>query len=80
VIPLAPEEGLVRVTAVRGKGKGEGSSSTERECGLVKGPVVIGVEVPSTPFARFSPRRGRGVGGGEEPTLLRSLRVMCDRD
>jgi len=65
---------------VRGKGKGEGSSSTEREWGLVKGPVVMGVLLPSEPLTWFSPRRARGVGGGEVPTLFRSFRVIWDRD
>jgi hypothetical protein len=73
-IPPAPEDGLVRVTAVSGKGKGEGNLSTEREWGLVKGPVVMGLLLPREPFKRFSPRSARGVGGEEVPTLFRSFR------
>lgn len=36
---------------VSGRGKGEGRSSTERECGLGKGPVVIGKFDERVPLA-----------------------------
>jgi len=32
------------------------------------------------PFVTAEPDAPRGVGGGEVPILLRSLRVMCGRD
>lgn len=67
------------VELVRGNGKGEGSSSTERECGLRNGPEVMGSEdiMPVWGAEALGPR---GVGGGDVPSLFRSLRVICWRD
>ena len=73
---------------VSGRGKGEGRSSTEREWGLRKGPVVIGRFDERLPLAfadaeklvllrGCTPPEGPecGVGGGEVPILLPSFRV-----
>jgi len=63
-----------------GRGKGEGMSSTQSVSGLCKGPPRRGgVVLPftCTPLEVWPPA---GVGGGEVPSLLRSLRVMCGRD
>ena len=62
--------------AVSGNGKGDGSSSTESECGFVTGPGGVG----PVPFVTPLGYDARGVGGGDVPSLLRSLRVMCGRD
>ena len=62
--------------AVSGNGKGDGSSSTESECGFVIGPGGVG----PVPFVTPLGYDARGVGGGDVPSLLRSLRVMCGRD
>lgn len=67
---------LGRVTEVSGNGNGEGISSTESECGFVRGPEVMGV---MHPLPRPNTARPSGVGGGEVPSLLRSLRVMWAR-
>jgi len=83
--PLAPVVPPFDIVVdVKGSGKGEGSSSTERECGLRKGPVVIGRLLISplpapAPFGRADPGAPSGVGGGDVPSLLRNLRVMCGR-
>jgi len=62
--------------AVSGNGKGDGSSSTESECGFVTGPEGVSPVPFGTPLGCAA----RGVGGGDVPSLLRSLRVMCGRD
>jgi hypothetical protein len=68
------------VGEVSGRGKGEGISSTPRVSGLCNGPPRVGgVALPfaCAPLGGCAPA---GVGGGEVPSLLRSLRVMCGRD
>ena len=65
---------------MRGSGKGEGISSTPSVRGLCKGPPRVGgVTLPlaCAPLEGCAPA---GVGGGEVPSLLRSLRVMWGRD
>ena len=65
---------------VSGKGNGEGSSSTERECGFRNGPEVMGRDDTCPPRPLTDEKDGRGVGGGDVPSLLRSLRVMGGRE
>jgi hypothetical protein len=67
---------LGRATEVSENGNGEGISSTESECGFVRGPEAMGVTLP---FPRPNAPRPSGVGGGDVPSLLRSLRVMWAR-
>lgn len=76
--PLTPPYPFpeLRCADTRGKGYGEGNSSTDRECGLGKGPAVIGPEVigviPLNPGVALA----KGVGGGDvPPSLFLSLRV-----
>ena len=60
--------------------KGDGMSSTQSVSGLCKGPPRRGgVALPFTcaPLEDWPPA---GVGGGEVPSLLCSLRVICGRD
>ena len=77
-MPLAP---LGIEVDVKGRGNGDGSSSTASECGLRKGPVVIGRPlIPFVPFVVAVPVAPKGVPGGEVPNLFLSFRVMWGRD
>lgn len=67
------------VGEVSESGKGDGISSTQRVRGLWIGtPRAAGVVLPfEWVVGAVGPA---GVGGGEVPSLLRSLRVTCGRD
>ena len=77
---LAPLGPVGMVVEVNGRGKGDGNSSTLSECGLSKGPVVMGnpLIVPAPLGAEAG--APKGVGGGDVPILFRNFRVIWGRD
>lgn len=67
------------VVEVKGSGNGDGSSSTDKECGFKKGPVVMGRWLMA-PVAGSGPGAPSGVGGGDVPSLFLSFLVIGGRE